>query len=181
MNDAVKSLPMGNHTARLKAALQSTRLLTLASVPDGYAGKAVADVARAAADAQPLVLVARDGQRLAEIERALGFFAPEIELLNFPAWDCLPYDRVSPHPGIVAERVATLSRLAQPLDTIFFFLTMVSPCMEIFIIGKSRSALATASIKMGVKVKFSPSRFKNASFILFLQFQILVTSASIKL
>ena len=33
------------------------------------------------------------------LSRALGFFAPDIEVLEFPAWDCLPYDRVSPHAG----------------------------------------------------------------------------------
>ncbi|RDD63970.1 transcription-repair coupling factor [Ferruginivarius sediminum] len=42
---------------------------------------------------------------------ALAFFAPECRVLTFPAWDCLPYDRVSPHRDIVAERVDTLTRL----------------------------------------------------------------------
>jgi len=32
-------------------------------------------------------------------------------LLRFPAWDCLPYDRVSPNPALVSERIATLARL----------------------------------------------------------------------
>src|SRR5690606_9377243 len=44
--------------------------------------------------------------------RALRFFAPAIEQFDFPAWDCVPYDRVSPHAGIVAQRMATLSGLA---------------------------------------------------------------------
>jgi transcription-repair coupling factor (superfamily II helicase) len=35
-------------------------------------------------------------------------------VLVFPAWDCLPYDRLSPHPDIVAERLETLVRLAAP-------------------------------------------------------------------
>ncbi len=43
---------------------------------------------------------------------ALRFFAPEVEVLGFPAWDCLPYDRVSPRSEIVSERLETLSRLA---------------------------------------------------------------------
>ena len=50
---------------------------------------------------------------MAQLARALAFFAPEIEINEFPAWDCLPYDRVSPHPGIVAQRMTTLSRLAR--------------------------------------------------------------------
>ena len=40
------------------------------------------------------------------------FFAPEIEVLAFPAWDCLPYDRLSPTAGVSAQRMATLTRLA---------------------------------------------------------------------
>ncbi len=35
----------------------------------------------------------------------LSFFAPEVERLEFPAWDCLPYDRVSPHAGVLAQRM----------------------------------------------------------------------------
>ena len=50
---------------------------------------------------------------MAALARALAFFAPDIEMLEFPAWDCLPYDRVSPHAGVVAQRMTTLSRLAR--------------------------------------------------------------------
>jgi len=50
---------------------------------------------------------------MAQLARALSFFAPEIEINEFPAWDCLPYDRVSPHAGVVAQRMTTLSRLAR--------------------------------------------------------------------
>src|SRR5262249_52616507 len=41
------------------------------------------------------------------------FFSPVVEVLQFPAWDCLPYDRVSPHASIVAQRMTALSRLAR--------------------------------------------------------------------
>jgi len=43
----------------------------------------------------------------------LSFFlqsSPEL-LWRFPAWEVLPYDRVSPHHAIVGERFATLGRL----------------------------------------------------------------------
>ena len=55
--------------------------------------------------------VARDDARMARLAEALNFFAPDVEVLRVPAWDCLPYDRVSPNPEIVAERIATLGRL----------------------------------------------------------------------
>src|SRR5262249_21005197 len=60
-----------------------------------------------------LLVVCRDGSRMAALSRAMAFFAPEIELIEFPAWDCLPYDRVSPHSGLVAERMAALFQLAR--------------------------------------------------------------------
>src|SRR5262249_37094881 len=60
-----------------------------------------------------VVVVCRDGPRLAQLARALAFFAPDIATSEFPAWDCLPYDRVSPHPAIVAQRMTALSRLAR--------------------------------------------------------------------
>src|SRR5437764_5029445 len=98
--------------------LVAGRTLTLSGVADGAEGLIVADLARAVAarpDAPPtcLVVVCRDGPRMAQLARALSFFAPEIEINEFPAWDCLPYDRVSPHAGIVAQRMTTLSRLAR--------------------------------------------------------------------
>ncbi|HEY7460023.1 MAG TPA: transcription-repair coupling factor [Xanthobacteraceae bacterium] len=91
--------------------------VTIANVPDGFEGVVVADLARSVAArtkaAIPSLLVlCRDAERLAALQRALAFFAPEIEVLAFPAWDCLPYDRVSPNAAVSARRMATLARLA---------------------------------------------------------------------
>src|SRR5258708_22120235 len=49
---------------------------------------------------------------MARFTAALAFFHPEIEALSFPAWDCLPYDGVSPNGEIVSRRIDTLTRLA---------------------------------------------------------------------
>ncbi|MFY9772200.1 MAG: transcription-repair coupling factor, partial [Xanthobacteraceae bacterium] len=98
--------------------LKAGRPLTLAGVPDGAEGLVVADLARAiAAGKNPppisLAVICRDGPRMAALARAIAFFAPDVEVLEFPAWDCLPYDRVSPHPAVVAQRMMTLARLAR--------------------------------------------------------------------
>ncbi|MBV8509337.1 MAG: transcription-repair coupling factor, partial [Xanthobacteraceae bacterium] len=94
------------------------RVLTLTNVADGAEGLVVADLARAVAakpnaPATSLLVICRDGPRLAQLARALKFFAPDVVELEFPAWDCQPYDRVSPHAGVVAQRMTTLSRLAR--------------------------------------------------------------------
>src|SRR5215475_14599562 len=93
------------------------RAMTLAGVADGAEGLIVADLARAVAarpdaPATSLLVVCRDGPRMAQLSRTLAFFAPEIEVAEFPAWDCLPYDRVSPHAAVAASRMIALSRLA---------------------------------------------------------------------
>src|SRR3989440_10959272 len=98
-------------------ALVARRALTLMNTADGAEGLVLADLARALsarpdAPPVPLLAVCRDGSRMAALSRALSFFAPDLTVLEFPAWDCLPYDRVSPHPAFVAQRMTALSRLA---------------------------------------------------------------------
>ena len=66
----------------LARTLGAGRTVTLARVPDGYVGKVLGDLARTVKGRT--VFVARDGQRLAEVERAIRFFAPEVELLDVP-------------------------------------------------------------------------------------------------
>src|ERR1700750_599194 len=110
--------PAIRHKKQMKSPADLIRpgqTLTLAGVADGAEGFVLADVLRglAAKGTATLSVVCRDGARMAALARALAFFAPDVEVLTFPAWDCLPYDRVSPHPSVVAERMATLSRLAR--------------------------------------------------------------------
>jgi len=49
--------------------------------------------------------------RLVTLEDALAFFAPDVTVLTFPAWDGVPYDRVAPNADTIARRIATLSEL----------------------------------------------------------------------
>lgn len=56
--------------------------------------------------------IARDDRYAHMAAAAARFFAPVINVVILPAWDCLPYDRVSPSPGIAAQRCASLARLA---------------------------------------------------------------------
>ena len=67
---------------------------------------------------------------MARLAEALAFFAPEVEVLRFPAWDCLPYDRVSPNPAIVSERIATLARLLEPPTRPRIVLTTVNALVQ---------------------------------------------------
>ncbi|HEV2559358.1 MAG TPA: transcription-repair coupling factor [Microvirga sp.] len=108
---------MKSPLARALDALKKGGSLTLASVPEGFDGMVVADLARGLSGhvegAAVLVHVGRDGQRQQTLQNALQFIAPELEVLTFPAWDCQPYDRVSPNASITAQRMITLARLAR--------------------------------------------------------------------
>ena len=78
----------------------------------------------------PVLHATRDDSRMARLAEALAFFAPHIEVLRFPAWDCLPYDRVSPNPEITSERIATLARLLDPAARPRMVLTTVNALIQ---------------------------------------------------
>ena len=106
--------------------------LTIFGAPEGYDALLLA---RRAAEHKreydgTVVHVARDGTRMQRLAESLAFFAPDIEVLRLPAWDCLPYDRASPSPVIVAERIATLSRLLDPPEGVRVVLTTVNAMVQ---------------------------------------------------
>lgn len=84
--------------------------LDIYGAPEGADAMAVAEAATMRSG--QVLFIARDGSRAAASVEALRFFAPQIPVIEFPAWDCLPYDRVSPSPAILSARMATLSLLA---------------------------------------------------------------------
>jgi len=83
--------------------------LTLASLARGAQPLVMADLARAATGRA--VFVAPDEAAMQAVADAARWFAPEIEVVEFPAWDCLPYDRASPALSVSARRLAALHRL----------------------------------------------------------------------
>ncbi|HTT98446.1 MAG TPA: hypothetical protein VMF58_10375, partial [Rhizomicrobium sp.] len=80
-------------------------------VPGGYDSYLAAEAAKRRNGL--VVFVAGDDMQAAAISDGVRFFAPDVQVLSFPAWDCLPYDRVSPKSDTESERLATLAALAQ--------------------------------------------------------------------
>ncbi|WP_454718789.1 DEAD/DEAH box helicase [Caulobacter segnis] len=60
-----------------------------------------------------LVHLASSERRAEEIGRALAGFAPALQVLVLPPWDCLPYDRASPSRDIMGRRMRVLQQLAK--------------------------------------------------------------------
>ncbi len=106
----------------------STQKITIGGAPEGFDAQLVLrEVARAEG---PVVHIARDDKRLAAMRDALAFFAPDMPVVVFPAWDCLPYDRVSPNADISATRMATLAALVHGMPPRYILLTTLSAAMQ---------------------------------------------------
>src|SRR4051812_46509916 len=98
----------------LQRVLRATEPLTLAGVPAGFLPWLAADLARAAHggnDRGRAVAIVADEAAMRALADTVPLFAPEVEVLTLPGWDCLPYDRASPALRVTAERLATLSAL----------------------------------------------------------------------
>jgi transcription-repair coupling factor (superfamily II helicase) len=98
---------MRNFADLARSLNQRPRAVTLFGAPEGYDAAAIGTLAIGR-----WLHVCRDDGRMARFAAALAFFHPELETLTFPAWDCLPYDRVSPNGEIVSRRIDTLTQLA---------------------------------------------------------------------
>ncbi|MEL7737504.1 transcription-repair coupling factor [Citromicrobium bathyomarinum] len=93
----------------LSRILSAKQPLTFANLARGSQPLVMADLARAAD--KRAVFVAPDDSAMRAVADAARYFAPELSVIEFPAWDCLPYDRASPALSISTQRLAALHRL----------------------------------------------------------------------
>ena len=87
----------------------------ISGVPEGLDARVLADLTAASGREGGFGLhihVARDDRRQEQLAAGLAFFAPQTKIIALPAWDTVPYDRVSPNAEIVARRITALGRLA---------------------------------------------------------------------
>ena len=115
--------------SKLAPRLKHPGRTAVSGVPEGLDAMLLPEIAKAVGK-RVVVHVAVDDQRAAVLADQLAYFAPGLEVLRFPAWDCLPYDRVSPVADIVARRIATLSRLLEPLTKPTVLLTTVPAILQ---------------------------------------------------
>ncbi|HEX9856911.1 MAG TPA: transcription-repair coupling factor, partial [Paracoccaceae bacterium] len=119
--------------------MQNGPRITLGGAPEGFDARLLArELARGA----PVIHVARDDKRMEAMRAALAIMAPEAAVMDLPAWDCLPYDRISPNPEICARRMATLAALAHGVPGPFILLTTVNAATQRL---PARDLLATSS------------------------------------
>ena len=114
--------------------------LTVSGAPQGYDAYLAAEAARRRGG--PVLFVALDDLQAEAAARAMQFFAPSLTVLSFPAWDCLPYDRVSPKPDIESRRLATLAALARAPEQACVVVTTINALLQRV---PPKSAIANAS------------------------------------
>ncbi|NNE58699.1 MAG: transcription-repair coupling factor [Hellea sp.] len=85
--------------------------LTAAGLPEGLDALIFTRAARKHSGIS--LFVARDDSRAASFIAGCRFFAPDIPVISLPAWDCLPYDRISPSRLMSARRSAALYLMSQ--------------------------------------------------------------------
>jgi len=102
--------------------------ITVAGAPEGFDAQFI--LQEIAKSGKPVCHIARDDKRLAAMQAALAFFAPDMPVIVFPGWDCLPYDRVSPNADVSAARMATLAALVHEMPGQYVLLTSLNAATQ---------------------------------------------------
>ncbi|MBV8889646.1 MAG: transcription-repair coupling factor [Alphaproteobacteria bacterium] len=141
------------------------RPVTLFGAPEGH-DAAVLGALLAEGEHELWLHVCRDDNRMARFAAALAFFHPGLATLSFPAWDCLPYDRVSPNAEIVSRRIDTLTQLAEPAGEKLMVLTTVNALVQRV---PPRKLFAGRVLKLGARGRIPLDRlqgfFRNNGYI----------------
>ena len=159
MSDSIKAHGIKPHGIRSQVADTqeiAAQGIKVWGAPEGWDAFLIAQ--RRREHSGPVLHVARDDARMARLAEALAFVMPEAEILRFPAWDCLPYDRVSPNPALVSERIATLARLLEPPRGPRIVLTTVNALVQRV---PPRSAFTGSSMDLAVNRQVKPEHLAD--------------------
>jgi len=129
--------------------------IIMGGAPEGFDARILL---RELSRGHPVIHIARDDKRAEAMRSALAVIAPDVAVLEFPAWDCLPYDRVSPNPDISARRMATLSVLADGLAAPFVLVTTLNAATQRI---PAREVVRTASFRALVGERVDEARLKG--------------------
>ena len=128
--------------------MSDPRKITVSGAPEGFdATLVLSELEKAGRVAH----VARDDKRLRAMADALAFFRPDVPVLTFPGWDCLPYDRISPNADISATRMATLAALVHGGPKRFVLLTTLNAATQ-YVPARQVLSEAAFSARVGDRV-----------------------------
>ncbi|MCW1383348.1 transcription-repair coupling factor [Novosphingobium sp. KCTC 2891] len=133
----------------ISRVLSAQSPLTLSSVARGAQPLVLADLARAAKGRA--VFVAPDDSAMRAVVESAAFFAPELEVIDFPAWDCLPFDRASPALTISARRLSALQKLQHKRDRPQLIVTTINALLQ-RVLTPFRIRESTRLLKAGIEI-----------------------------
>lgn len=90
----------------LSTYISASGVWQVGEIPEGADANILAQAARERQGVS--VFVAREDTRAAAFYAAFQLFAPDIDIIHLPAWDCLPYDRISPSRVMASRRAGAL-------------------------------------------------------------------------
>ncbi len=99
-------------TAKLEASITNNRLRVIA--PQGanpFVLNLITDLRASKKLSNVQLVIAATGRESEELGEALQELEPTAEILEFPSWETLPHERLSPSPETVGKRVRVLHRL----------------------------------------------------------------------
>ena len=79
-----------------------------------------------------LLFICRNDRRLEAVKAALLFFDPNLNFMTIPAWDCAPYETISPNPRLVSERLASLVNIVKKSARKALYLTTLNAAAQYF-------------------------------------------------
>ena len=105
----------------------STEIL-VSGTPEGYDAKIILNEIKHQGNS--VIHIARDDKRMRAMGDALKFFQPDLAVFEFPSWDCLPYDRVSPNLEISSARMGILSKFVNNIAKKYVVLTTLNAVLQ---------------------------------------------------
>jgi len=133
----------------LSRILSAKQPLTFANLARGAQPLVMADIARAAK--RRAVFIAPEDSAMRGIADAARYFAPELSVIELPAWDCLPYDRASPALSISTQRLSALHRLQSEKGTPQLLVTTANAVLQ-RMLTPFRIREAVRELKPGVQI-----------------------------
>lgn len=127
--------------------LNQTGKYIITQACEGADAKYIAELIEKNSDKSFLYIV-QDDSHMNRLKNILSFFIPDIDVLEFPAWDCLPYDRISPNAILVSKRMHVLSKLAMQTNERVVVIATVNAVSQ-YIMPKDRLAGAFIHLKVG--------------------------------
>jgi transcription-repair coupling factor (superfamily II helicase) len=148
-----------DYKIKLKNICETSEIVRL---PNDAQGFVLSQILKNFTD-QDCVIVAENDLQMENFATQIRFFFPEVlkkfEILFFPAWDCLPYDRASPKAAISSARIKCLYKISQQNSgKKFLILTNVNSVLQKTL---APAELKNYGLKIAAKSKISIAEISN--------------------